>query len=161
MKNILNKIKNFFKTVAEKFKSFVKKVADKADDVVQNHGEAIITGATVVGVGAMVGSFLYWQKRLYTTRIDAISNKDPFKSAERLYCYARKPLNSYANDDLGCEIDTFNDSYLAEITPRTTTSLSDIGILTKNVLSNVIPSNSPIESMFLVLGKPGIEVNAI
>lgn len=76
MKNILNKIKNFFKSVAEKFKSFVKKVADKANDVAQNHGEAIITGVTIVGVGAMVGSFLYWQKRLYTTRINAINNID-------------------------------------------------------------------------------------
>jgi tRNA A37 threonylcarbamoyladenosine dehydratase len=76
MKNILNKIKNFFKNVAEKFKSFVKKVADKANDVAQNHGEAIITGATVVGVGAVVGSYFYWQKRFYTTRINAINNID-------------------------------------------------------------------------------------
>lgn len=47
MKNILNKIKNFFKNIAEKFKSFVKKVADKVNDVAQNHGEAIIAGATM------------------------------------------------------------------------------------------------------------------
>lgn len=76
MKNILNKIKNFFKTVAEKFKSFVKKVANKADDIAQDHGEAIITGATIVGVGAVVGSYFYWQKRFYTTRINAINNID-------------------------------------------------------------------------------------
>lgn len=76
MKNILNKIKNFFKSVAEKFGAFVKKVADKADDVAQNHGEAIITGVTIVGVGAMVGSFLYWQKRVCTARINAINNID-------------------------------------------------------------------------------------
>lgn len=76
MKNILNKIKSFFKNVAEKFKAFVKKVATKADDIAQNHGEAIITGVTVVGVGAVVGSYFYWQKRFYTTKINAINNID-------------------------------------------------------------------------------------
>ena len=76
MKNILNKIKNFFKNVAEKFKSFVKRVSDKANGVAQNHGEAIITGATIVGVGTIIGSYLYWQKRLCTTKINAINNID-------------------------------------------------------------------------------------
>lgn len=156
MKNILNRIKNFFKTVAEKFKAFVKKVTNKADDIAQNHGEAIITGATVVGVGAVVGSYFYWQKRFYTTKINAINSKNNLLNidAKRLYHYAGNPLNTYTNDDLGCEIDTFNDSYWAEITPKATTCLSDIGNLTKDALSNtVIPSNSPIESMFLVFNR--------
>jgi hypothetical protein len=110
----------------------------------------------------VVGSYLYWQKRFNTARINAIGNKNQLKSAERLLCYMRKPLNSYTNDSLGYQIDTFNDSYLAEIMPHATTCLSDIGSLTENVFGNTaIPSNSPIESMFLVLGKPGIEVSAI